>query len=679
MKRPNPEMSEDKLWWAGQQKLYRLKRKQLSLYQQRIAARVPKDSAMDFALHHHVNTRGDRMNFKDASYLAKLYVEIEKSQQLVVEKSVQTGLSELFIIKSHIEAGVHGMTVMYILPKYELRNRFVNNRIYKLHRRVPRYAQMVEEAESNVHRTSLMHFGRGTLVYVGSNVEDEFIEIPVDSVYIDEKDRCNGANLLMAPDRLTASPYKYQREISNPTVQGYGIDERYEESTKGLWMIKDPHNGKWFHPDFFEHVVEQVGYNEYRVRSNPEWQPGDPVELIGPSGKPVDRLVTGDWVHEHPNREWRGFRISQVFSKFVPLSKQVDTWFKAVGNERKMQLFYNSNLGLPYSAVGAKIQEYELDACRLDYEFPAKSTRPTNPRFIGVDVGEMLHVVVRERIKHEGVVVLRMLEAAEVPGFQQLAQLIRYWEPRIVVIDAMPEIHKVMDLKGEFDSVYSSRFQKNQLKMQVDKKGRIITMDRTTALDYVQQYVGERRLTIPMQGRELVRGTYYRHMTSPTRVLQVDENNPEKSAYEWVHTMPDHFFLAEAYCLQANMMLPDYEGVFEFFDSEAQASHEISARRVIPDPSRPVEEREEVFDQSQVSQEQFLSGLQDRALKSEHVPPPVPVDDIVDSAEFMHKTQGYVDVSLLAQMTSANEGDVKRVLRENGYVTTHFQGRMVKG
>ena len=94
------------------------------------------------------------------------------------------GLSELFIIQLHIEAGERGMTVMYVLPKYELRNRFVDNRIFKIQKKVQKYNYMLKQAETSVQRKSLIHFGNGTIAFVGSNVESEFIEIPVDSARI---------------------------------------------------------------------------------------------------------------------------------------------------------------------------------------------------------------------------------------------------------------------------------------------------------------------------------------------------------------------------------------------------------------------------------------------------------------------------------------------------------------
>jgi phage terminase large subunit GpA-like protein len=306
--------------------------------------------AVKWAKNTHKNTRLQSMSFKDLDYLLELYKIIGTTPYMVVEKSVQCGLSELFIIQSHIEAGEMGMTIMYVLPKYELRNRFVNNRIYKLHKRVAGYNRLVIAAETKVHRTSLMHFGSGTLAYVGSNVQDEFIEIPVDSAYIDEKDRCNQANLLMLPDRLTASPYKYQREISNPTVEGFGIDERYLESSQGTWQIKCDGCGKWFVPDFWQHVVEEINSNSFAPRdqnADPDPLSGDELRLIHDCGTPVDRLKTGKWVHAYPTREWQGFKVSKVFSKFTPLRQLYRKWTKSVGNELKTQIFYNSDLGTP--------------------------------------------------------------------------------------------------------------------------------------------------------------------------------------------------------------------------------------------------------------------------------------------------------------------------------------------
>ena len=221
--------------------------------------------ALKWAKEYHINSRNEKMTFDDSQFLIPLYKLIDTTPRMVVQKSVQCGLSELFIIQSHIEAGERGLSVMYVLPKYELRNRFVNNRIDRLHKKVDMYKLLVSQAATTVHRTSLMHFGKGTLVYVGSNVADEFIEVPVDSAYVDEKDKCNQKNLLMLPDRYSASPYQYHREIANPTIDKYGINERYRTSSMSKWSVKCSHCGEWIAFDFFKHVMREVDDNEFEI------------------------------------------------------------------------------------------------------------------------------------------------------------------------------------------------------------------------------------------------------------------------------------------------------------------------------------------------------------------------------------------------------------------------------
>ncbi len=528
-----------------------------------------KVTPLEWGDKYHLNSRREKMNFKNVYYLTSLYKLIITDELMCVEKSVQCGLSELFIINAHIEA-TWGLTVMYILPKYELRNRFVNNRIYMLHRNAPKYAELTRKGRpGGIHRTSLTHFGNGIIAYVGSNVESEFIEIPVDSIYVDEKDRCNLPNLEMAPDRLSASPYKYQREISNPTVEGFGIDERYQSSSQGMWNIKCEACGTAFVPDFFRHVVRQIGA---RV-----WEPLDPtydaedeskeIDLMCECGQPVNRLKDGEWVHKYPKRQWQGYRISKLFNKIASPRDLFNKWTVAQGNETKKQLMYNSELGLPYTAKGAKILEHELNACKRPYGLVRPTEATDRPRVMGIDVGADLHYIIRDLVMEKGIKCRRLLELGAVPTFNILDDVIDRWNPRIIVIDALPEIHKVQDFMNKHSNSWRSMFSEGQRKIAKNKIDREIKMDRTALLDYVQQGVNTQTMLLPENAEHLEHGEYYSHMKSSTRILEVDDEKPDKSRFVWAHTSPDHFFLAEGYTFQAFLMLPNIEEVMGFFRS----------------------------------------------------------------------------------------------------------------
>lgn len=652
-------------------------REKLEQIDKAMASLTNDSRALYWARNYHRNTRGESMSFVDMPYLISLYMEIGERENMVVEKSVQCGLSELFIIQSHIEAGERGLSVMYVLPKYELRNRFVNNRIDKLHRKIPYYEHLVNVASTNVHRVSLMHFGKGTLIYVGSNVADEFVEVPVDSAYVDEKDRCNGENLLYLPDRYSASPYGYHREISNPTVEGYGIDERYQESSQGVWKIRCPHCGQWFTPDFWEHVVRRIGENTYEAR-DPDFVPGEreDAKLIHTCGKSVNRLDNGIWDHAYPRKQWYGYRISKLFSKFRPLSELIDKWSKAAGNSLKTQIFNNSDLGLPYSAKGAKITRETLEECKRSYPWPVRRVEQKNIRLMGVDVGEVLHVIVRERINSRGGTVTRLLMARTVSGFSDLAKIIDEWRPRRLVIDAQPEIHAVSKLKNDYKCVWSSRFQETVMEMHVNKNDREVRMNRTALLDDVQQGFDNQDLLIPMHADVIEEGQYFDHLTASTRILEANEENPEKSRFVWVHTKPDHYFLAEAYCIQAGMLLPRYD-VFDYYEQAGEQTEAHYVRKRIKSGDT-VAEKKDIERMKHITPEMHLQTLQQAYGEPEKVKPPVDDEEIKHTAEFAYKQQGYVDVHAVAKMVGELEDDVVRVLRILGFSESKIKGQYVR-
>jgi hypothetical protein len=574
------------------------------------------------------------------------------------------------------------MTVMYVLPKYELRNRFVNNRIYKLHKRVPQYAKFIFQAETKVHRTSLMHFGLGTLAYVGSNVQDEFIEIPVDSAYIDEKDRCNLSNLLMLPDRLTASPYKFQREIGNPTTEGFGIDERYAESSRGVWMIQCPGCKQWFVPDFWSHVVRETSTNVFVPRdtqADPDPNVGAEFRLIHGCGCAVDRLQWGEWIHEYPNRDWKGYRVSKVFSKFTSLRAMYRVWCKAVGNDLKTQIFYNSDLGLPFSSKGSKITRTLLDSCKQLYEWPVRRVGQEHARLMGVDVGEHLHVVLRERVRTKNGMSLRLLGVWVLPGFSQLETLLREWKPVRCVIDSMPEIHKVMDLKEQFDTVWSSRFQEDAMTLVKNKERREVRMNRTAILDYVRQAFELKNMILPMQAEFIEDGVYYAHMQASTRILETDDEHPEKSRFVWKEgSRPDHLFLAEAYCMQAGLLMPEH-GIFDFFDSEAAALKNGIAKSGVDSDTLSDEERIRLGEMQRLTPQTFLAGEFARRVNTDPPKPDIKPQRIDDLIKMFGESQGYVDIMILqSSFPSLSVDELEAHLTVLGYSESRIKGQYVK-
>jgi hypothetical protein len=584
----------------------------------------------------HINSRGARMSFKDMPALRDLYIYLPNWPQFAMQKSVQYGISELFICLAHLEAS-NGLTVLYTLPTHNMRNRFVKNRINRLYLQSPAYSKLIKNSESGDSKSiALTNFGKGVLAWLGSTVESEMVEIPGDSYTVDEVDRCNLRNLELLPDRVSASPYGYARRVSNPTVEGVGINEYYQKGTQREWLIKCEHCGRMFIPDFFEHVVRQVGLLQYTPR-DPNFDREDPhceIRIIHECGGAIEnRFKDGEWVAKYPNRIIESAEIGKITNKVRPLRNLYDIWIDSVGNQIKEQVFYNSQLGKAYSSKGAKITEADLNSNIRQYTL--QGLVASGPIVVGIDVGGVLHYTVRQCIKEQGIIYTQLLELGTCNTFSELVnKVIRVWNPRVGVIDAGPETHSVQTLKEEFKFIYSCRYAKDKLEMGVNRQTHEILIDRTGSLDALKERVIKQQFMIPQGAPTLLGGEYYSHMTSSTRILRArgaDEddvaaiNDSDKTFWEYVHSKPDHFFHAENYCNIAATLLPDYDGVLNFMRGQlsnvpstangilAPVIMDVATGRMLSsDNPNDVLERERVANLARKTPEQILNEIRAR-------------------------------------------------------------------
>ena len=262
-------------------------------------------------------------------------------------------------------------------------------------------------------------------------------------------------------------------------------------------------------------------------------------------------------------------------------------------------------------------------------------------------------------------------------SFAERARLIKEWQPRRVVIDAMPEIHKVSELKLEFKNVWASTFQEQAIEPHINRGERKISMNRTAVLDGVQQGFAQQDLLIPMQGRDLDGGNYYSQLQASTRILETDDEKPEKKPrFVWVHTKPDHYFMAEGYCGQAAILMPRYD-MFEYYDHEAETMSKRVARKVIVSGDTD-EEKEDIDKLQQLTPEVTLDNIRKVYAAPTAVKPPVDDKEIWSTCEEELSIKGYVDVFLVANMTGEHVDDVRRLLKVNHYSESIIKGQYIK-
>jgi hypothetical protein len=498
---------------------------------------------LKYAILHHKNIRGEPMRFDDKPYLMAIYKD--EASWIVMQSSVQTGKTE-FLMISAFEGAERGLQVMYVIPTEQLRNQFVANRVDAVIEKVPYYkAQLKGGSDSR----GLKRFGTGSIFYSGSNSATTFIEKPLDMIVADEIDRFDLVNYEKADDRMTASPFKLKREASNPTVEKFGINASYRQTNQMEFFVKCDGCQKWQTMDWFKNVVRQTDSGLYELRDSTWYaNSGRDVSVLcrNPAcAKPLNRFThRSGWVAKHPHIKGKhGYHIHQMLSSYVSIESMWDKFCLALEDDTKMQVFYNSGLGLPFAGAGSKLTDDLLNQCKEEYLMPPSCAEPC---VMGVDVGKWLHVVIRS-IQPQGEK-LRLVFAGTVREFEELDFLMKRFNVVTYVIDAAPETRKsIAYARKHTGKGYIARYHNGivEIREQREEGYKVVSADRTMLMDRVMAWFLQRRMELPANAQSIDRGDYYEMLKTPTRVFDA-----ERRQFVYLGD-PDHYFHAEVYAMLA--------------------------------------------------------------------------------------------------------------------------------
>jgi len=482
----------------------------------------------------HRNHKNQPLKLDRHYYQKEIYKD--NNPYITIKKSTQNGISEYLIIHA-ISKAISGSNVMYVLPTLEIRNRFVTNRFEKSILFTPTYQEILQ---GNTDNRGIKSFGSGVINFIGSNAESMFTEFQADTVIIDELDQCNQNNLAMVSERQSASYKKSTIKISNPTIPDYGIDYEFNKTDKKIWKIKCDHCNKWVHMDFFNHVVEKVE-NDYILRDKDyEWGMDRDIHVICDCGKPLDRYKKGVWDKQQVS-SISGYHMSKLFSGNVTIQEIVDRFNDGLVNNRKMERFYNGDLGLAFTSEGAKITESMLDECVGDYNEYSESK---DPCVIGIDVGTYFNVIIGKFLPDDKIQIIRITEIKEE---ERLFDLFNYYNIISGVIDGLPETRLSRKLSANQKGVFISFYGGKMDSISVNRK--TVTSDRTASLDGVKEAILKKTILLPKNARSIE--GFYSQLTASVRVW-----NEDREEYTWTEgNNPDHFHHALNYLLMARKLL----------------------------------------------------------------------------------------------------------------------------
>lgn len=521
---------------------------------------------LGLALTSHENTRALPLTFRDRPFLVELYTELPDIESVCIRKAVQTGMSELLILLALYVAGWQGRICAYVLPSYNVRNRFVQQRVNPVLQRVPDYRARVPGGDlakdkAGAGNLQLKRFGAGAVLFLGSNTPADFVEFSADVLVIDEYDRCDPTHLSLARDRLRASPNPQMVRLGNPTMPRVGVSRLYDASDGRRWFHRCGHCRNWQPLDWFTSVVRRADDGSWVVRDRERYigaLHGGPD--IRPAcrrcDKPFERgVLAGAWVAERPGHGERGYWMSRLDDLGERLIGLFAEWIAAQGDRTAVAAFYKSVLGIPHEESGARVTVEMLDDCTRGEDMDYVGGERYEPVLVtaGVDVGAVLNMTVSAiREGEDGEQEREAVFVGAFRAFEEVRDAIERYRVDVCVIDERPEVRKAQELRDHFTEagtcmVWLCRFHPTpragaqKYGMRHDYQAQIVTVDRTAAFDADFDDIIEHRRTFPADVFSVL--GWSGQMRAPVRVL--DE---KKGRIIWTKTdAPDHYRLSGVY------------------------------------------------------------------------------------------------------------------------------------
>jgi hypothetical protein len=509
------------------------------------------------------------LDFGRHPFLVDLYQCTART--MVVYKASQLGASEYAVSYALHAADQRQATVLYVFPTDTHVSDFSSARIGPAIEASPYLASIVVDASGvegkrGADRVTLKRVRNRFLYLRGAKVTTsgmapQLKSIDADVLILDEVDEMDDRAPSIAVKRLGHSRIAEERYISTPTFPGMGIHARWMECDQRLWHVRCEHCGER-QPLSINQVVTEWDQLGRPVRWNGDMGTrghGD-TETRGEGawagcrkcGKALDRLGMGEWVATFPEREVAGFHLTKLFSPTANLLELVQAFNTT--DETKRREAWNQDLGEPYTPRGGQLTDETLDALRREYGHgPVPGLRPV----AGVDVGKVLHVVIRGPLDTD-VRMSRQLWAGET-SFEELPDLLRRYRVRLTVMDALPETTKAREVQARMPAgslwlaYYVAQGTKHQDAAVFDPKEGVVNLDRTRTLDQMYGRFYDGTATLPGHARDV--RDYYAHLKAAIRVLE-DGPAGQGQVVRYVESGPDHLAHAENYCLVAESAQP---------------------------------------------------------------------------------------------------------------------------
>lgn len=495
---------------------------------------------------------------------------------LVVRKAAQMGATE-FAINLALwcaDTGYAGRgNVVYYGPTDQTVNDIAQSRI---RRAVDDSPYLKDRFGNGQDPASLQLFRLGIgYVYARSAGSDANLHaVDADVVILDEFDRMDEDILPTVRHRLDSSEAGRLVVVSTPTHPDHGVDRLFLEGDQRLLVVDCGacHAAVEVNSELLD-VVPETGRHREGGMLCPECGARFEESI-------AQAWATGEgarWVARNPDGAYPSYWLSHLHA--LPVKdphKQVEALRKRLRarDPATVRQTYNQDLGLAYSFGTDHISKPQLRRLAAAETRTLRELRGEGGYVFGVDVGRQLHCVVLTTV--DGLPALAAVEVLN--SFQELRALMSRFVPRMMVVDAAPELHAAEELARVHEGrVYLAEYVRGvwpaRVTGLVDETGQRINdsrrryrvqVDRTAAIDQVasllqgttiEMWGWQRMFVLPRDAEQIP--DLFNHLSAPVRVIE--RRDGMSPVARWEHgSRPDHLLHALVYALLARDIDPNH-------------------------------------------------------------------------------------------------------------------------
>lgn len=372
------------------------------------------------------NENGDPIEFEQHRFMLDIYSDPSPIQ--VIRKASQIGASTMEILRVVHDARYWGINQIYTLPTGDDVLKFVQSKVNRI---ININSCMKEGIDpKSVDSIEQKQIGKSFTYFKGTFTEREAIMLSSDRNIHDELDKSNPDVVRDYTSRMGYSKIRSQHYFSTPTIPDFGIDKIFAQSDQKFWRFNCPNCNFRQHMEWEKNVDEERGiYICQNCRK----------ELL-----PEQINELGSWEVRFPGRPMSGFWISQMH---CPWRTAADLIKEKIDAEDDTY-FYNFVLGLPYLAADQRIPLSYFVRNLTDVEAEAANDYNVMGIDTGMGSGKGNHVIIGNQ---KGIFWIGIL--TDKPGhdrFQQAADLIKFYDIRVTVIDGQPYTEEAFNLAKEY-------------------------------------------------------------------------------------------------------------------------------------------------------------------------------------------------------------------------------------